>query len=102
MTQGALVDASLITAPSSTKSKDHARDPEMHEAKNDAQLNVMFLVQYCFKLEYLSQGIILLILEPFLLGVFFRGSVRISYRSLHLRPHSLLLQLNLRSLRIQN
>ena len=53
MTQGALVDASLITAPSSTKSKDHARDPEMHEAKNDAQLNVMFLVQYCFKLEYL-------------------------------------------------
>ena len=33
MTQGTLVDATLIAAPSSTKNRDHARDPEMHQTK---------------------------------------------------------------------
>ena len=33
MTQGTLVDATLIAAPSSTKNTDHARDPEMHQTK---------------------------------------------------------------------
>lgn len=31
--QGTMVDATLINAPSSTKNKDHARDPEMHSTK---------------------------------------------------------------------
>jgi hypothetical protein len=31
MSQGTLVDATLIAAPSSTKNKDHARDSEMHQ-----------------------------------------------------------------------
>ena len=30
---GTVVDATLIAAPSSTKNKDHARDPEMHSSK---------------------------------------------------------------------
>ena len=33
MTQGTLVDATLIAAPSSTKNREHARDPEMHQTK---------------------------------------------------------------------
>ena len=33
MTQGTLMDATLIAAPSSTKNKAHGRDPEMHQAK---------------------------------------------------------------------
>jgi IS5 family transposase len=33
MTQGTLVDAPLIAAPSSTKNREHARDPEMHQSK---------------------------------------------------------------------
>ena len=33
MRDGTLVDATVLAAPPSTKSKDHARDPEMHEAK---------------------------------------------------------------------
>ena len=37
MTQGTLVDATLIAAPSSTKNKEHARDPEMHQAKKGKQ-----------------------------------------------------------------
>ena len=37
MTQGTLVDATLIAAPSSTKNKEHARDPEMHQAKKGNQ-----------------------------------------------------------------
>jgi len=37
MTQGTLVDATLIAAPSSTKNKDHARDPEMHQTKKGNQ-----------------------------------------------------------------
>jgi transposase, IS5 family len=37
MTQGTLVDATLIAAPSSTKNKAHARDPEMHQAKKGNQ-----------------------------------------------------------------
>ena len=37
MTQGKLVDATLIAAPSSTKNKEHARDPEMHQAKKGNQ-----------------------------------------------------------------
>jgi IS5 family transposase len=31
------VDATLIAAPSSTKNKAHARDPEMHQAKKGNQ-----------------------------------------------------------------
>jgi IS5 family transposase len=33
MSQGTLVDATLIAAPSSTKNREHARDPEMHQTK---------------------------------------------------------------------
>ena len=33
MTQGTLVDATLIAVPSSTKNREHARDPEMHQTK---------------------------------------------------------------------
>jgi IS5 family transposase len=33
MRQGTLVDATIIAAPASTKNKDHARDPEMHQTK---------------------------------------------------------------------
>lgn len=34
---GSMVDATLIAAPSSTKNADHARDPEMHQAKKGNQ-----------------------------------------------------------------
>jgi IS5 family transposase len=37
MSKGTLVDATLIAAPSSTKNKEHARDPEMHQAKKGNQ-----------------------------------------------------------------
>src|SRR5450830_585285 len=37
MTKGTLVDATLIAAPSSTKNKEHARDPEMHQTKKGNQ-----------------------------------------------------------------
>ena len=37
MTQGTLVDATLIAAPSSTKNQEHARDPQMHQAKKGKQ-----------------------------------------------------------------
>jgi len=37
MTKGTLVDATLIAAPSSTKNKEHGRDPEMYEAKKGNQ-----------------------------------------------------------------
>ncbi|EHF41674.1 hypothetical protein EUFG_02313 [Escherichia coli O104:H4 str. 11-3677] len=33
MTQGTLVDATIIEAPSSTKNKEQQRDPEMHQTK---------------------------------------------------------------------
>ncbi|WP_233402604.1 IS5 family transposase [Marinomonas transparens] len=35
MTQGTLVDATIIEAPSSTKNKKNERDPEMHQTKKD-------------------------------------------------------------------
>ena len=35
--EGTVVDATLIAAPSSTKNKEHARDPEMHQAKKGNQ-----------------------------------------------------------------
>jgi transposase, IS5 family len=35
---GTVVDATLIAAPSSTKNKDHARDPEMHSSKKGEQM----------------------------------------------------------------
>jgi IS5 family transposase len=35
--RGTLVDATIIEAPCSTKNKDHARDPEMHQAKKGNQ-----------------------------------------------------------------
>lgn len=37
MSQGTLIDATLIAAPSSTKNKDHNRDPEMHQTKKGNQ-----------------------------------------------------------------
>jgi IS5 family transposase len=37
MSRGTLVDATLIAAPSSTKNRDHARDPEMHQTKKGNQ-----------------------------------------------------------------
>lgn len=37
MSKGTLVDATLIAAPPSTKNKDHARDPEMHQTKKGNQ-----------------------------------------------------------------
>lgn len=35
---GTVVDATLIAAPSSTKNKDHARDPQMHSSKKGSQM----------------------------------------------------------------
>jgi IS5 family transposase len=35
--EGTIIDASLIAAPSSTKNKDKARDPEMHQSKKGNQ-----------------------------------------------------------------
>ncbi|HCN88713.1 MAG TPA: IS5/IS1182 family transposase, partial [Oxalobacteraceae bacterium] len=37
MSKGTLVDATLIAALSSTKNREHARDPEMHQAKKGNQ-----------------------------------------------------------------
>ena len=37
MSQGTLVDATLIAAPSSTKNKERERDPEMHQTKKGNQ-----------------------------------------------------------------
>ena len=37
MNQGTLIDATLIAAPSSTKNKQHARDPQMHQTKKGNQ-----------------------------------------------------------------
>ncbi|AUV18010.1 IS5/IS1182 family transposase [Aeromonas sp. ASNIH7] len=37
MTQGTLVDATIIEAPSSTKNKEQQRDPQMHQTKKDNQ-----------------------------------------------------------------
>ena len=37
MREGTLVNATIIAAPPSTKNKDHARDPEMHQAKKGNQ-----------------------------------------------------------------
>lgn len=42
--EGTIVDATLIAAPSSTKNKDKARDPEMHSSKKGNQ---------CFQCEFL-------------------------------------------------
>lgn len=37
MSKGTLVDATLIAAPSSTKNREHARDPEMHQTRKGKQ-----------------------------------------------------------------
>jgi IS5 family transposase len=37
MRQGTVVDATIVAAPSSTKNKDNARDPEMHQTKKGNQ-----------------------------------------------------------------
>ena len=37
MTQGTLVDATMIEAPSSTKNKDNERDPDMSQTKKGNQ-----------------------------------------------------------------
>ena len=37
MSQGTLIDATLIAAPSSTKNEKHQRDPEMHQTKKGNQ-----------------------------------------------------------------
>jgi IS5 family transposase len=41
--RGTLVDATIIAAPASTKNKDHARDPEMHQAKKGNQWHFAML-----------------------------------------------------------
>ena len=40
MTQGTLVDATIIEAPSSTKNKEQQRDPQMHQTKKGNQLRI--------------------------------------------------------------
>lgn len=40
MREGTIVDATLIAAPPSTKNRDQARDPEMHQAKKGKQWRV--------------------------------------------------------------
>jgi IS5 family transposase len=40
MRQGTIVDATLISAPSSTKNKEGKRDPEMHQTKKQGCLKV--------------------------------------------------------------
>jgi IS5 family transposase len=37
MRQGTIVDATIIAAPSSTKNKAKARDPEMHQTRKGNQ-----------------------------------------------------------------
>ncbi len=37
LSRGTIVDASILAAPSSTKNKDRARDPEMHQTKKGKQ-----------------------------------------------------------------
>ncbi|MEP8697177.1 transposase, partial [Citrobacter freundii] len=37
MTQGTLVDATIIEAPSSTRNNEQQRDPEMHQTKKGNQ-----------------------------------------------------------------
>ena len=37
MRQGTIVDATIIAAPSSTKNKEKARDPEMHQTRKGNQ-----------------------------------------------------------------
>ena len=37
MSQGTLIDATLIAAPSSTKNEKHQRDPQMHQSKKGNQ-----------------------------------------------------------------
>ncbi len=37
MSRGTIVDATIIAAPPSTKNKDKARDPEMHQTKKGNQ-----------------------------------------------------------------
>ncbi|MBI4188970.1 MAG: IS5 family transposase [Betaproteobacteria bacterium] len=37
MSQGTLIDATLIAAPSSTKNRKHERDPQMHQTKKGKQ-----------------------------------------------------------------
>ena len=40
MRGGSIVDATLISAPSSTKNKEKKRDPEMHQTKKGNQENI--------------------------------------------------------------
>ncbi|GKN21563.1 hypothetical protein MS5380_51230 [Klebsiella pneumoniae] len=71
MTQGTLVDATIIEAPSSTKNKEQQRDPEMHQTKfriikrqfgfvkaryrgllkNDNQLAMLFTLANLFRVD---------------------------------------------------
>jgi IS5 family transposase len=37
LSQGTIVDATILGAPSSTKNRDKARDPEMHQTKKGNQ-----------------------------------------------------------------
>ena len=37
VSRGTIVDASIINAPSSTKNRDQARDPDMHQTKKGNQ-----------------------------------------------------------------
>jgi IS5 family transposase len=54
LSRGTIVDASIITAPSSTKNKDKSRDPEMHQTRKGNQwyfgMKVHIGVDSCSKL----------------------------------------------------
>lgn len=45
ISKGTMVDATLIHAPSSTKNRERARDPEMHQTKKGKQWYLYMLVQ---------------------------------------------------------
>jgi IS5 family transposase len=47
MTQGTLVDATIIEAPSSTKNKEQQRDPEMHQTKKGNQWHFGMKAHWC-------------------------------------------------------
>ena len=47
MTQGTLVDATIIEAPSSTKNKEQQRDPEMHQTKKGNQWHFGMKPHWC-------------------------------------------------------
>jgi len=47
VSQGTLVDATIIHAPTSTKNKDNVRDPDRHQAKNGDQWYLGMKIHIC-------------------------------------------------------